>query len=47
MVTQDSNIIVVGAGVFGLSTALWMARAGYKNIRVFDRCAFDKSFYNP
>jgi len=47
MISPESNIIIVGAGVFGLSTALWLARAGYKNITVFDRCAFDKNNYNP
>lgn len=47
MNSTDSNIIIVGAGVFGLSTALWLARSGYKNVTVYDRCALDKKFYNP
>ncbi|KIW17035.1 hypothetical protein PV08_04226 [Exophiala spinifera] len=47
MVSQDSKIIIVGAGVFGLSTALWLSRAGYKNITVFDRCPLDTKNYNP
>ncbi|KND95189.1 L-pipecolate oxidase [Tolypocladium ophioglossoides CBS 100239] len=47
MLSQDSKIIVVGGGVFGLSTSLWLARAGYKNITIYDRCPFDKNFYNP
>lgn len=47
MLSQDSNIIIVGGGVFGLSTSLWLARAGYKNITIYDRCPFDKNFYNP
>lgn len=47
MVTQESKIIIVGGGVFGLSTALWLARDGYKDITIFDRCQFDKNFYNP
>ncbi|KND91998.1 L-pipecolate oxidase [Tolypocladium ophioglossoides CBS 100239] len=47
MVSSESKIIIVGAGVFGLSTAFWLAREGYKNITVFDRCAFDKNYYNP
>ncbi|KAJ5157919.1 uncharacterized protein N7482_009019 [Penicillium canariense] len=47
MVSPDSNIIIVGGGVFGLSTALWLTRGGYKNITIFDRCAFDKNYYNP
>lgn len=47
MVSVDSKIIIVGGGVFGLSTALWLARGGYKNITVFDRCAFDENHYDP
>lgn len=47
MSSTDSKIIIVGAGVFGLSTALWLARAGYRDVTVFDRCAFDKTNYNP
>jgi sarcosine oxidase/L-pipecolate oxidase len=47
MISTDSKIIIVGAGVFGLSTALWLARAGYNNIIVFDRCEFDANYYNP
>ncbi|PVH84076.1 FAD/NAD(P)-binding domain-containing protein [Cadophora sp. DSE1049] len=47
MISPDSSIIIVGGGVFGLSTALWLARGGYKNITIFDRCAFDKTFYDP
>lgn len=47
MTSTDSKIIIVGAGVFGLSTALWLARSGYRNVTVYDRCAFDKKFYNP
>ncbi|KAF4461055.1 sarcosine oxidase [Fusarium albosuccineum] len=47
MPSHDSEIIIVGGGVFGLSTALWLARGGYRNITIFDRCAFDKNHYNP
>ncbi|KAF9877051.1 hypothetical protein CkaCkLH20_05317 [Colletotrichum karsti] len=47
MVTAHSKIIIVGGGVFGLSTALWLARGGYKDITIFDRCPFDKNFYDP
>lgn len=31
------SIIIVGAGTFGLSTALQLARDGYKNIKCFDK----------
>ncbi|KAL2114195.1 hypothetical protein VUR80DRAFT_122 [Thermomyces stellatus] len=47
MTTPNSKVIIVGAGVFGLSTALWLARAGYKDVTVFDRSEFDKTNYNP
>lgn len=47
MLTAHSKIIIVGGGVFGLSTALWLARSGYKDVTIFDRCSFDKNFYNP
>ncbi|ETS84237.1 hypothetical protein PFICI_02262 [Pestalotiopsis fici W106-1] len=47
MVTSDSKIIIVGGGVFGLTTALWLARSGYGDVTVFDRCQFDKNYYNP
>ncbi|KAJ5178948.1 hypothetical protein N7492_002158 [Penicillium capsulatum] len=47
MTTPDSRVIIVGGGVFGLSTALWLARAGYKDVTIFDRCAFEQNFYSP
>lgn len=34
---KDWNIVVVGAGVFGLTTALELALQGYCNITVLDR----------
>lgn len=47
MTTPDSRVIIVGAGVFGLSTALWLARSGYMNVTIFDRQPYDRTFYNP
>ncbi|EKV04227.1 putative sarcosine oxidase [Penicillium digitatum] len=38
-------IVVVGAGVFGLSTALHLARRGYKNVTILDREAYDQTGY--
>ncbi|GLB05419.1 hypothetical protein AtubIFM57258_000703 [Aspergillus tubingensis] len=35
-VTQDTTILVVGAGVWGCSTALHLARRGYKHVTVLD-----------
>lgn len=47
MTTPRSHVIIVGGGVFGLSTALWLARSGYKNVTIYDRCSFEKTHYNP
>jgi len=35
--SKESSILIVGAGVFGLSTALHLAQDGYTNITVLDR----------
>ncbi|KAF2161450.1 hypothetical protein M409DRAFT_69794 [Zasmidium cellare ATCC 36951] len=43
--SPDSKIIIVGAGIFGLSTALHLTKRGYKNIHIFDRQPFDKNHY--
>ena len=34
---KEDPIIIVGGGIFGLSTALHLARRGYQNVTVFDR----------
>lgn len=57
MTTVDSSVLILGAGVFGLSTALHLKRAGesslvplttgYKSVKVLDRQPFDKNHYNP
>ncbi|KAH9856011.1 FAD dependent oxidoreductase [Lenzites betulinus] len=36
-VSQDSAVLVVGAGCFGLSTAYHLLKRGYKNVTVIDR----------
>lgn len=43
---KRNKIVVIGAGIFGLSTAHQLASEGYLNILVLDRhlppvCAFD------
>lgn len=35
--SKSQKIVIIGAGVFGLSTALQLAKEGYTNISVFDR----------
>jgi sarcosine oxidase/L-pipecolate oxidase len=32
----SSKILILGSGVFGLSTALWLARAGYSDVTILD-----------
>lgn len=42
----DENIIIVGAGIFGLSTAIHLAQRGYRNVKVFDKQPYDESRYS-
>lgn len=42
---KDSKVIIVGAGVFGLSTALHLSRCGYTNVHVFDKQPYDENGY--
>lgn len=44
--TIDDAIIIVGAGVFGLSTAMHLVRRGYRNVTVFDRQNYDEKQYS-
>lgn len=34
--SQTSKILILGSGVFGLSTALWLRRSGYEDVAVLD-----------
>ena len=43
----SSRILIVGSGVFGLSTALWLARSGYRDVTVFDMQDTWASGYDP
>ncbi|KAI1348765.1 FAD dependent oxidoreductase [Xylaria sp. FL0043] len=45
-VSKSDPIAIVGAGAFGLSTALHLARAGYPNILVLDKGATVPSAYS-
>lgn len=45
MYAKDAKIVIVGAGVFGLSNALHLAQNGYTNICVFDRLDMDANSY--
>ena len=43
----DAKILIVGSGVFGLSTAWWLARAGYRRVTVFDMQDTEAAGYDP
>jgi sarcosine oxidase/L-pipecolate oxidase len=45
-IAHESKIIIVGAGVFGLSTALHLAQRGYKDIHLFDKQPYDHNNYS-
>lgn len=42
-----TKIHIIGSGVFGLSTALWLARTGYTDITVFDMQDTLSTGYDP
>jgi sarcosine oxidase/L-pipecolate oxidase len=44
--TKSSPIVIVGAGVFGLSTAVNLAERGYKDVTVIDKQEYDSSLYS-
>ncbi|KAL4877768.1 FAD dependent oxidoreductase [Aspergillus karnatakaensis] len=46
MPRKQDPIIIVGAGIFGLSTALHLARRGYTNVSVFDKQPYDERQYS-
>ncbi|KAI1334501.1 FAD dependent oxidoreductase [Xylariaceae sp. FL0016] len=43
----NSKILIVGSGVFGISTALWLARSGYQDVTVFDMQDTGAAGYDP
>lgn len=43
---KSDRVVIIGAGVFGLSTSLHLALRGYKNVTVFDRHDFEVSKYD-
>ncbi|EJU02621.1 FAD dependent oxidoreductase [Dacryopinax primogenitus] len=47
MLDHSTPIIVIGAGVFGLSTAYHLALKGYKNITVLDEQDHPSHLYSP
>lgn len=43
---KDSPIVIIGAGVFGLSSALHLAQRGFRNVTVFDRQPYHETLYD-
>lgn len=43
---KSDAIIIVGAGIFGLSTAIHLAQRGYRNVTIFDRQPYEKTLYS-
>jgi sarcosine oxidase / L-pipecolate oxidase len=43
---KDARIAIVGAGIFGLSTALHLARRGYDNVTLFDAQPYHETLYS-
>ncbi|KAI0890851.1 FAD dependent oxidoreductase [Annulohypoxylon nitens] len=46
-ISLSSKIVVVGSGVFGISTALWLARSGYEDVTVLDMQDTASAAYDP
>ncbi|KAI1469043.1 FAD dependent oxidoreductase [Daldinia caldariorum] len=45
--TPKSKIVIVGSGVFGISTALWLAKSGYEDVTVLDMQDTASAAYDP
>ncbi|KAI2627668.1 FAD dependent oxidoreductase [Hypoxylon sp. NC1633] len=46
-ITPSSKIIIVGSGVFGITTALWLAESGYEDVTVLDMQDTAVTAYDP
>lgn len=45
--SKDQKIIIVGSGVYGLSSAYHLSFQGYSNIHVFDRGFYNENDFSP
>lgn len=45
-VAKQDPIIIVGAGIFGLSTAIHLAQRGYDSVTVFDKQPYHNTLYS-
>lgn len=43
---KTEPIAIIGAGIFGLSTAIHLALRGYTNVTIFDKQPYEKTLYN-
>lgn len=43
---KDSPIAIIGAGVFGLSSAIHLAQRGFRNVTVFDKQPYHETLYD-
>ncbi|CAI7589992.1 unnamed protein product [Penicillium glandicola] len=43
---KKSPIVIVGAGIFGLSTALHLCKRGYSDVTVLDKQPYDETLYS-
>lgn len=46
LTSKASPIVIVGAGIFGLSTAIHLAERGYTNVTLLDKQAYHESQYS-
>lgn len=44
--TKTDAIVVVGAGIFGLSTVIHLAERGYTNVTLIDKQPYEKTLYS-
>ncbi|OXG83934.1 sarcosine oxidase, partial [Cryptococcus neoformans MW-RSA36] len=35
--TEKTNVVIVGAGIFGMSSALWMLETGKYSVTILDK----------
>jgi sarcosine oxidase/L-pipecolate oxidase len=45
-VSKTSPIVIIGAGVFGLSTAIHLAHRGYKPVTILEKQPYDEISYS-
>lgn len=44
--SKADSILVIGAGIFGLSTAIHLAERGYANVTLLDKQPYEKTLYS-